>query len=235
MANNESGEPPPFVKWLIWLFRKETWREHRFPAFVATIIVVAVSCSAMYGVYVWVFPPSAPGSTSTAPAPTSGGGRTPSPPPSVPTPSSRPSPTPPPQPGGAEPRVEVKIVGNVGSREPWLDSAITNLSASQAVDGLHNVVGTVRVPPLAPGAVPGDYYLEWWLVTPDGSVQYLNSWREDPQYSRFQQSADARETYWAKNKTIYSDQLGAYEMRVLVLDTSATLQLVGTAVVRVTR
>ena len=53
MASNsiDHGEPPTFAKWLIWLFRKETWKEHPFIAAVAMIIVVGVMGTAIYSVY----------------------------------------------------------------------------------------------------------------------------------------------------------------------------------------
>ena len=48
---NDHGEPPPFVKWLMWLFRKDTWIKHPLIAPVALIIAVSFTSSAIFAVY----------------------------------------------------------------------------------------------------------------------------------------------------------------------------------------
>lgn len=48
---NTHGEPPAFAKWLIWLFRKETWKERPFIASIGSIVAICAVCSTLYGVY----------------------------------------------------------------------------------------------------------------------------------------------------------------------------------------
>lgn len=48
---NEHGEPPAFARWLIWLFRKETWKAQPFIASIGSIIAVSAVCSGLYGFY----------------------------------------------------------------------------------------------------------------------------------------------------------------------------------------
>ena len=47
----DQGEPPQFAKWLIWLFRKDTWKEHPIIASISAIIVVFVGIGAVYTFY----------------------------------------------------------------------------------------------------------------------------------------------------------------------------------------
>jgi len=49
--DKDHGEPPSLAKWLIWLFRKDTWKQQPFVASVASIIVILAVYSAFYGVY----------------------------------------------------------------------------------------------------------------------------------------------------------------------------------------
>ena len=43
----DHGEPPGFVKNLMWLFRKRTWKEHPMPAAVALVIMISVALVAI--------------------------------------------------------------------------------------------------------------------------------------------------------------------------------------------
>lgn len=47
----DHGEPPIFVKWLIWLLRKDTWKEHPFLAPIGAVIVVFIGLGAVYGMF----------------------------------------------------------------------------------------------------------------------------------------------------------------------------------------
>lgn len=47
----DHGEPPSFAKWLVWLFRKDTWKKQPYVALVASIIATSVALSAFYGAY----------------------------------------------------------------------------------------------------------------------------------------------------------------------------------------
>ena len=49
--SNDNGEPPEFVKWLIWLLDKENWQRQPLVATVATVIVVSVAVTAFYNIY----------------------------------------------------------------------------------------------------------------------------------------------------------------------------------------
>ena len=50
-SKNEQGEPPAFAKWLIWLFRRDTWATRPFIASVASIIALSTLLSSIYGGY----------------------------------------------------------------------------------------------------------------------------------------------------------------------------------------
>ena len=38
---SQQGEPPPFVQWILWVFRKDTWAKHPFPALITVLIIIA--------------------------------------------------------------------------------------------------------------------------------------------------------------------------------------------------
>ena len=48
MRQRDSGEPPEFAKWLIWLFQKDTWLEQPVIALIAALIALSVACTAIY-------------------------------------------------------------------------------------------------------------------------------------------------------------------------------------------
>ena len=51
IEDTHHAEPPSFVKWLLWLFRKETWKRYPVVASFASVIVISAVGSALYGIY----------------------------------------------------------------------------------------------------------------------------------------------------------------------------------------
>ena len=45
----DHGEPPGPVKWLIWLFRRQTWADHPVIASVAVVLVVCATVTGAFG------------------------------------------------------------------------------------------------------------------------------------------------------------------------------------------
>jgi len=75
------------------------------------------------------------------------------------------------------------------------------------------LVGLVTVEARLPDFEPQTYFLEWVLVTPDGTHILLDSYRGNKHY-QFTQRRDAQITpYWV-NKTIWTDNRGTYLFRV---------------------
>ena len=121
--------------------------------------------------------------------------------------------------------VSAKIVRLLQSDEPWFDSSLPRIDANT---GIHQVVGTVAVEPIEANQAPMEFFLEWWLLRPDGDPVYLTRWR-DGEKCQFRQRTDGSHTYWAKNKTIWTDQLGVYEWRVRARDEDGSFSLLASA------
>ena len=48
LDDSRHGEPPKFVKWLIWLFRMETWKKHRFIAPIGAFTILMIGGGALF-------------------------------------------------------------------------------------------------------------------------------------------------------------------------------------------
>jgi NitT/TauT family transport system substrate-binding protein len=70
----EHADPPSFAKWLMWIFRRQTWRDHPIIAIIASVITLSTALTAAWGLVGLIPPPnptpaSNPAATSNGSAP----------------------------------------------------------------------------------------------------------------------------------------------------------------------